>query len=157
MLDENKFLQYGYPRTVEDIKGITLHETGNIEMNAQQLRDFLNDVNKTSAGYHYVVDKDEVVQLMPDDWAVWHTGKAKDWGDRYTIAVSICSYLNNDDFALAEQRTIELVEQLKEEYHIRNDMVFFHADWNERTYCPKTWLDQYGNSINFVYERIKEV
>lgn len=34
MIDKKKFLQYGFKRGEKDIRGITLHETGNYEMNS---------------------------------------------------------------------------------------------------------------------------
>ena len=77
MIDQNKFKQYGYPRELSDIQGITLHETNNYEKNARQLHDWLNEECKTSQGTHYICDANEVVQVMPDDYAVYHTGKGK--------------------------------------------------------------------------------
>ena len=155
MLDENKFAQYGFPREESDIKGITIHETGNINMNAQEVQDYLNNECRTNAGYHYVVDKNEIVQLMPDDWAVYHTGKGKDFGCRYTIAVSICSSLNDEDYNQAQNRAISLIWNLQSKYHIGNDMVFFHQDFDQKAFCPKTILTRYGTSKNFVYQEIE--
>ena len=156
MLDENKFAQYGFPRSESDILGITIHETGNVDMNAQEVEDYLNNECKTSAGYHYVVDKDEIIQLMPDDWAVYHTGKGKDFGCRYTIAVSVCSSLNDDDYNEAQAKMIELIKALQLEHDIENDMVFFHQDFNQKSFCPKTILTRYGTSKNFAYQELRE-
>jgi len=156
MLDENKFNQYGFPREESDIKGITLHETGNLEMNAQQLHDFLNYENKTSQGVHYIVDCEQTIQAMPDDWAVYHTGKGMDWGNRYTIAIEICSYLSDEKYRQAEDRAISLIYNLQKKYHITEDMIFFHNDFNDKTYCPKTILNNYGTVKNFCYQRLEE-
>lgn len=155
MLDENKFEQYGFPREKKDIQGLTIHETGNYTMNAQQLHDFLNNENKTSQGVHYIVDKDSIIQAMPDDWAVYHTGKGKDWGCRYTIAIEICSYHSDDDYKKAEDRAISLIYDLQKKYRIDYDMIFFHQDFNERVFCPNKALIEYKTSKNFVYQRIE--
>ena len=155
MLDVNKFDQYGFPRTESDIQGITIHETGNIDMDAAAVQDYLNTECKTSGGYHYVVDSKEAIQLMPDDWAVYHTGKGKDWGCRYTIAVSICSSLSDEDYQAAQDRAVSLIEDLKEEYQIGNDMIFFHSDFAPQMYCPKTILDRYKTSKNFAYQELE--
>lgn len=109
MIDENKFNQYGFPRGEEDIKGITIHETNNYEMNAQELMEWLNKENKTSQGCHYLVDANEIVQVMPDDWAVYHTGKGKDWGNKFTIAIEICSSLSDEEYLKAEGRAVSLI------------------------------------------------
>lgn len=155
MLDENKFIQYGFPRDVEDIKGITIHETGNEKMNAQELFDFLNNENKTSQCYHYICDDTKTIQLMPNDWGVYHTGKGMDYGNRYTIAISICSNLNNEKYKLAQDRAVQLIKELMQEYNLTSDDIFLHFDFNERTYCPKTILRQYGSAKRFAYEEIE--
>lgn len=154
MIHENKFNQYGFPRSEKDILGITVHETGNTEMNAQQLHDYLDNECKTSQGVHYIVDHENTLQAMPDDWAVYHTGKGKDWGCRYTIAIEICSSLNNEQYIQAEDRAISLIWSLQKKYRIPMEMIFFHTDWDEQRYCPKTALDNYGSSKNFVYQKV---
>lgn len=155
MIDENKFPQFGFPRTVADIQGITLHETGNYEMNAQQLCDWMNTESKTSQGTHYFVDDTQTVQAMPHDWAVYHTGKGKDWGNCYTIAIEIVSSFSDEKYLTAEDRAVELIKQLQEQYHIPNDMIYFHHDFDERKHCPNRIIDTYGTSKNFVYQKLE--
>lgn len=156
MIDESKFNQYGFPRSEDDIQGITIHETNNVEMDAQQLHDYLNNECKTSQGCHYIVDDHEIVQVMPDDWAVYHTGKGKDFGCRYTIAIEICSSLSDKKYKEAEDRAISLIYSLQKKYRIPMDMIFFHQDFNNKTHCPNRILNEYGTSKNFVYQRIEE-
>ena len=154
MLPENKWEQYGFPRTEADICGITLHETGNTELNAEQLFDYYSNECKTSDGIHYLCDDEQTIQVMPDDWAVYHTGKGKDWGCRYTISIAICSSLNDEKYNQAQARAIDLIWLLQDTYNIPDSLIFFHNDWNEKAYCPKTALDRYGSSKNFVYQEI---
>lgn len=156
MIRESKWNQYGFPREEADIQGITIHETNNYEMDAQQLHDFLDEENKTSQGCHYIVDAKKTVQVMPDDWAVYHTGKAKDWGCRYTIAIEICSSLSDEVYKQAEDRAISLIYSLQKKYHIPFDMIFFHQDFNNRMHCPNRIINEFGTSKNFVYQRIME-
>lgn len=155
MIKENKWTQYGFPREETDIQGITLHETGNYEMNAQQLHDYLDNECKTSQGCHYIVDNEQTIQVMPDDWAVYHTGKGKDWGCRYTIAIEICSYLSDTEYKKAEDRAISLIYDLQKKYHIPTNMIFFHQDFNHKTHCPNRAIDEYKTSTNFVYQRVE--
>ena len=154
MIDENKWNQYGFQRSEEDIKGITLHETGEVDKSAEQIFNWLNNENKTSSGCHYIVDDVQTIQVMPDDWAVYHTGKGKDFGCRYTIAIEICSSLSDEKIRQAEDRLISLVYSLQKKYHIPIDMIFFHRDFNDRNYCPKTLIDEYKTSLNFAYQNL---
>ena len=156
MIDEKKFSQYGFPREESDIQGITIHETGNTEMNAEQLHEWLNSENKGSNGCHYICDDTQTLQVMPDTWAVYHTGKGKDFGCKYTLALELCSSLSDEKYLKAEDRAISLIYSLQKKYHIPMDMIFFHQDFNPKTYCPKTILNKYGTTKNFVYQRIEE-
>lgn len=153
MLPENKYAQYGFPRE-NSIQGITIHETGNVDMNAQQLFEYLRDVNKTSQGVHYICDDQETIQVMPDDWSVWHTGKGLDWGNRYTIAIEVCSSLSDEKYRAAQDRANGLIHELQERYSITDDFIFFHNTFNERVYCPKTLLDMYGSVKAFVMNEL---
>lgn len=154
MLDENKWLQYGFPREKKDILGITIHETGNVKMNAEELFDWFANVNKSSDGYHYICDDSQTIQVMPDDYGVYHTGKGLDWGNKYTIAIGICSSLSNEKYKTAQDRAIDIIRALQEKYSISDDMIFFHKSFNDRTYCPKTILDRYGNVKRFIMEEL---
>lgn len=156
MIDENKWPQYGFPRSEEDIKGITLHETGKTDMSAEDIFVWLNEENKTSSGCHYIVDDAQVIQAMPDDWAVYHTGKGKDFGCQYTIAIQVCSSLSGAKYRAAENQAISLIHSLQKKYQIPMNMIFFHQDFNNTAYCPKTMLDEYKTSKNFVYQKIEE-
>lgn len=157
MIDEKKWSQYGFPRNEEDIQGITLHETNNYEMNAQQLADWLENECKTSQGVHYICDDENTVQVMPDDYAVYHTGKGRDWGNRYTIAIEICSSLSDEKYKKAENRAISLIYELQKKYRIPMNMIFFHQDWDNNFYCPVRMLNEYKTSRNFIYQRLEEV
>lgn len=155
MIDSNKYIQYGFRRQTSDIKGITLHETGNYEMDAQELFNYLNTENLTSQGCHYIVDDTQTIQVMPLDWAVYHTGKGIDNGVKYTIAIEMCSTLDDAKYALTEQRAISLIQSLQTQYSITDDNIYFHQDWNKVVYCPRRALDTYGTSVGFVYDKIK--
>lgn len=155
MLKENRWNQYGFPREKKDIQGITIHETNNYEMDAQRLHDWLDNECKTSQGCHYIVDDVKIIQVMPDDWGVYHTGKGMDWGNRHTISVEIVSSLSNEKYSKAEDRAISLIYSLQKKYHIPTDMIFFHNDFNRKSYCPKTIMSNYETSRNFVSKRIE--
>lgn len=154
MIDENKYIQYGFPRNPIDIKGITIHETNNYDMNAQQLLDYLNNENKTPQGCHYICDSVQILQVMPNDWAIYHTGKGKDFACKFTIAIEICSNLNDELYKLAQDNAVNLIKDLMNEYNLTIDDVYLHNDFNEKAYCPRTILKQYGSAKRFALEEL---
>lgn len=156
MIREEKFLQYGVPRKEDDIQGITIHETGNIERNAESMFKYYDEECKIADCCHYICDDVQTIQIMPDNWMVYHTGKGKDWGNIHTIAIQICSSLNTEKYNLAQNRAIQLIKDLIKKYNIDLSMIFFHNDWDNRQYCPKTIKDKYETSKNFVESEIKE-
>lgn len=154
MIKENKYNQYGFLRSLNDIRGITIHETDNYNMNAQQIFDYLDNESKDSECCHYICDDEQTIQVMPNDWAVYHTKKGKDYGCKYTIAIQICSSINDEKFKMAKNRAIELIKELMQTYNISPDDIFFHNDFNSICYCPNTLLRKYGSSKRFVLEEI---
>ena len=155
MLDENKYLQYGVQRSTGDILGITIHESSNINDTAEDLMKWYNTECKSNTTYHYVVDSKGFQQLMPDDYALNHVGKYASWGDLYTIAIEICTTLSDEKFNSTLQNTIYLIKLLQETYNISDKMIFFHNDFNDRVYCPKTLLNKYGTAKIFVMEELQ--
>lgn len=156
MIKEQKWEQYGFPRQEKDVLGITIHETGNDNMSARQIFDFLENENKTSQGCHYLVDDNEVIEVMPIDYGVYHTGKGLDYGNRYTIAIEICSNINDDKYQQAQDKAVELIKELMLRYAIPKDSIFLHRDFNSTTYCPKTILRKYGSAKRFVIEELED-
>lgn len=154
MIDEKKYPQYGYKRT-ETIEGITLHTTGS-QASARELFNYLNEENKTSQGCHYLVDDKEVIEVMPLDWCVYHTGKGFDSGNNLTIAIEICSNIDEDKFKLATEKGVDLIITLMKKYGIKQDGFFFHNDFNNTTYCPAEFMEKYGSSRMFYLKEIIE-
>lgn len=154
MLPENKWPQFGKPRTEEDITCIVIHNTGNVELSARQLFDWLKDECRTSQGCTYLVDHEEIIQVLPDTWCVYNTGKGEDYAFHHGIAIEICDNLNDDLYNMGQDKAIGLIWSLQKKYRISTDMIFFHNDFSPRAYCPHVILDKYGNSKNFVYQEI---
>lgn len=154
MIDRNKYEQFGFERSQEDIQCIVLHNT-NSELSARQLFNWLNETS-SSQGTHYIVDCDEVVEVMPLDWGVYHTGKGMDFGNKYGIAIEICSNLNNEKYLDGETKAMELVKSLMNEYHLTKNDIYFHQDFNQTTKCPNDILTIYGNRKNFINSYFNE-
>lgn len=152
MLKREKWEQYG--QELHGIMyGITVHNTGS-DKSAAELFKWLEEENKTSQGCHYLVDENEVIQVMPLGWSVWHTGKAEDFGDLHTIAIEICRSQASDElYDQAEDKAVELMNYLFEKYGWDKTNVYFHQEFNERAYCPHKILDRYGTKAKWLKRR----
>lgn len=152
MLDKSKWAQYGQPRK-ESIKGITIHNTGNT-LKADELEQIMATTEQHYAT-HYFIDSAEVRQVMPLDYAVWHTGKGYDLGNMRTIAVEICESASDiETYKKAQARAIKLINDLLEQYNLDKSCIFFHSDF-DNIYCPHRILDIYRTKDNFIKEEFK--
>lgn len=147
MLDRAKWEQFGIERT-ESVKGVTLHNTHN-ELSAKENAELM--ANSTDhLGTHFFVDEKEVIQMMPTEWCVWHTGKGYDLGNMRTIAIEICrSICDEETYLKAQNKAIELAKELLIQYKLTKADVFFHNDFST-TYCPHRILDIYRTKKNFL-------
>lgn len=145
----SKLEQYGYEGL--EVKGITIHNSG-LRESAKEIFDLL-ETTTTSGGCHFLVDESEVIEVMPLSWCAYHTGKAKDWGNDFTIAIEICRSQESEELYFnAQKRAVRLIKKLKKQYNLTNDDIYFHNDFNRKTYCPHKILDYYGNKKTFIKE-----
>lgn len=130
--------QFGYEGL--EVKGITIHNTGNTLSAEENLN--LMATTKTSQGTHYFIDEHSIVQAMPTDWCVYHTGMGNDWACQHTIAIEICrSQSQAETYRLAEENAVKFVKSMLKKYKLTKDDIYFHIDFNQRTYCPHRILD----------------
>lgn len=138
---ENKE-QFGYYGL--DVKGICVHNTGNTLSAGENYALMCN--TKTSQGTHFFIDEHNVVQAMPLDWCVYHTGMANDWACKHTIAIEICrSQSQLETYKLAEENAVKYIKGLMREYGLDTKDIYFHIDFNQRTYCPHRILQDDGS------------
>lgn len=122
------------------IRGICIHNTGNA-LTAQENYDIMAS-SSGNAGCHFFVDENKVIQAMPLNYCVYHTGMGKDWACRHCLAIEICRSRSSAElYAAAEANAVEFVKGLMERYSLSNEDLYFHIDFNERTYCPHRILD----------------
>ena len=146
MINESKFKQFGEPR--QDIKCIVIHNTGST-LSARELFDYLQN-SKDSRGCHYLVDDEEVIQVMPLDHTAWNTGVARDYGNIYGIAIEICTNKDKVKYLKGQDKAIELIKSLMDEYGLTKDDIYFHNDFLKNFNCPSTILQLYKNKKNFI-------
>jgi N-acetylmuramoyl-L-alanine amidase len=135
---------------------ITVHTTGNKakSANAENHRRYLHrmstDPFSPYAGYHFVVDDKEIIQLLPIsiDGAVgesgWHSGdgSGSKSGNRTSIGIEICENVDGD-FDKAENNAKKLIRYLMERCEIPHKNVFPHKHWSGKD-CPKPILNRKG-------------
>ena len=148
MISESKWKQYGLPDA--EIKGIVIHNTNNQLWSAERLEKWLEEENRTSASCHFLVDHKEVRQVMPTTWSVWNTGSGMDFGNLHCIAIEICSNPSEELYLQGQDRAIELIKQLMEEFDLKEGDIYFHRDFQPNINCPAQILKLYGNRQNFL-------
>lgn len=147
MIDENKYTQYGEDGL--DVQGIIIHNTSS-PLSARELFKYLNEECKTSQGTHFFIDHNEVVEVMPLTWRTYTTGKGQDWAFNHCIAIEICSNISDELYLQGEERAVELIKSLMEEYGLSENDIYFHMDFNERYHCPNDILNKYTNKNEFI-------
>lgn len=132
----------------ESVKGITIHNTGN-KMSAKEHEKLMSE-SKQHFATHFFVDENEIIQVMPLDWSVWHTGKGLDMGNTRTIAIEICRSMSDlETYKKAQANAIALVKELLKTFHLTNDNIYFHQNFSD-VYCPHRILDLYKTRKNFI-------
>ena len=152
MIKESKWNQFGAEGL--EVQGIVIHDT-NSKLSARDLFNWLDDECTTSQGCHFLIDDKENIPVMPENWKTWSTGKGNDYAFNHCIAVEICDCSDPEARAIAEKRAIRKIKALMKKYNLDKNRLYFHYEFNERTYCPHLLLDKYGTKKNFVEENFK--
>lgn len=148
MLDINKWSQYG--KEGLEPTCITIHNTGNYDMTARKLFDYLNNECLTSQGCHFLVDDKEIIEVMPLNWKTYHTGKGEDYAFNNSIAIEICSNLDDELYLKGQENAIRLIKNYMDKFNIPKEEIYFHIDFNPTTYCPCNILDLYKTKEIFL-------
>ena len=148
MLDEKRWPQYGKDGLTP--KAITIHNSGNYDMTAKDIFNYLNTESKTSECFHYIIDDKETMEVLPLHWKTYHTGKGEDYAFHNSIAIDICSNLDDALYLKGQGQAIVLIKRLMAIYEIPLTEIYFHIDFNNTTYCPCNILDLYKTKENFL-------
>lgn len=131
------------------VKGITIHNTGN-DLPASELYEILKKDNQLNY-CHYLVDENEVINTLSEEYEAIHTGKGFDFGNRFTIAIEICrSQSDGDTYLTAEKNAVKLIKKLMKKYKLTTNDLYFHIDFNEQSKCPHRILKNYKTKENFI-------
>lgn len=137
-----KLVRYNFSsRNGEEIKYITIHDTGNADRGANAEAHFiLHNRADRGASAHYFVDDTEILRIIRDEDKSWHCGDGKGKNgitNENSIGIEMC--INSDgDFLKTYKSTIELVKYLMQKYNIPLDRIVRHYDASGKI-CPNIW------------------
>lgn len=148
------------PETPLKPSEICIHNTGNSGRgaDAEAHRRYLHNMGKLQpkdtgyASYHFIVDHDSIIQLLPLDECAWHTGdgSGSKSGNRNAIGVEICenSDMTPAQYAQAEENAVALTAYLMKELGIKIEKVKPHQAYSGK-YCPRVILKRDGSFSKF--------
>lgn len=136
-----------------EVKGITIHNT-NRDESANELYEEFKKQKKYNL-CHYLVDEENVIQTLSEEYEASHTGKGYDFGNRFTIAIEICRSTCEDELYLkAQSRAIKLIKKLMKKYKLSEKDIYFHNDFDNHKYCPHKIFELYKTKEEFINEFI---
>ena len=159
----NKFSR---PRSkMAAVKGVIVHWTANAGATADNHYRFFEHNNNRYAGAHYFVDKNKIVQLIPENETTYHAnetgyskiGKFEGYksSDGYrgnanscTIGVEMCVERNGTIHANTIKQTIELIKDINRRHNLSVDDVYRHFDVTGKL-CPKPFVNDQLSYQNF--------
>lgn len=146
-LDDNQYnRRYKLPAPMAKIKTVTIHNTAGY-ISAMEERDRVNNLrNNVSLSFHYAVDENKAVQLVPLNIHTWHAGDgAKGEGNLYSISIEICRSLCEGEkeqlYRRAEENAVILAAHLLDAHNLPISALRKHQDWSGKN-CPHKILDE---------------
>ncbi|MCC5910271.1 MAG: N-acetylmuramoyl-L-alanine amidase [Clostridiaceae bacterium] len=124
------------PGTKGDMQWITIHNTANPNSTAQNERDYVAR-REDNVGFHYAVDDQEAIAIIPEDEVAWHTGTRE--GNRTSIGIEICE---SGDQKKTWQNAVGLTAKILKERGWKTDRIRTHKSWSGKN-CPRKLLDQW--------------
>lgn len=141
-------------------EAICIHNTANDAPAENEARYVHNNPDATS--YHFAVDDNKAIQILPLDRNGWHAGDgAFGAGNRKSIGIEICySKSGGKRFEKAQENAAELTAYLLHEYKWGMDesRITKHEDYMKK-HCPHRTLDDYGWEyfINLVKDKYNKL
>lgn len=117
-----------------DLKGITIHSTGNASSTAAGERAWLenpdnNDADRLSVAWHLCIDENTCIMAIPLDEYTAHANS----GNSTTFGIEICESGNREKTL---DRAATLVAQLMIKYGFTMKNIYRHYDWGGKI-CPR--------------------
>ena len=146
-LDDNQYnRRYKLPAPMAKIKTVTIHNTAGY-ISAMEERDRVNNLrNNASVSFHFAVDEDKAVQLVPLNIHTWHAGDgARGPGNSESIGVEICRSQCRGpagwQYRRSEENAEILAAALLRHFRLTAEELRMHQDWSGK-YCPHRLLEE---------------
>ncbi|EGT3617092.1 enterotoxin [Clostridium perfringens] len=124
-------------------KYIVIHDTDNRKTgaNAMANRNYFANHPNAKASAHYIVDEDNIVQALENNWKGWHIGDGNNpnINNSTTIAIELCVNKGNN-FDKTLENGIELTKYLMSKYNIPAENVVMHRDASGKT-CSRMMIE----------------
>ncbi len=139
-------LQHKLPGPFPDVRSVTVHNTAE-PLSARQERDRVSSRRDgKSVSFHFAVDENEAVQLLPLNVHAWHAGDgSRGEGNLTSIAIEICRSQcygdSEEQYRRAEKNAAILAAWLLDLYGLPDSALKKHQDWSGK-FCPHRILSE---------------
>lgn len=132
------------PGKFKKVQYITIHNTAE-PFSAAQERDRVNSRrDDKSVSFHFAVDENEAVQIMPLDTRGWHAGDGGGPGNAASIGIEICRSQCRDGagwrYRRAEANAVKLAARLLRDFDLPVEALRTHQSWSGK-FCPHRILE----------------
>lgn len=133
---------------------VTIHNTANPTSTALNERSWLlNPTNKRQASWHYAVDQNHAVLVIPEKEIAWHAGNAT--GNTSSIGIEVCESGNQDT---VWANAVGLAANILYQYGFGVERLTTHNRWSGKN-CPNLILSrwtQFAADVGATIESLKK-
>lgn len=145
-------------RKLATIGYITMHQTGVIDVKANNFHRSLKRENGTNGGrqasWHFSVDDIEIYQEVDMSWETWHAGNST--GNKNSISIEMCMWNDKEKQRKTYDNAARLVAQLMKQYKIPLNKVVQHNHWSGKD-CPQFLRsNKHGYNWNWFIDLVKK-
>lgn len=149
---------YGSQRSLDSIRFIVIHYTGNDGDTDEANGKYFNGANR-GASAHYFVDDDSVTVVVPDNFVAYHCGTKntyyhKTCRNSNSIGIEMCDTQKNGVYDLSSKtraNVVALTKELMKKYNIPISNVVRHYDVTHKK-CPAYFVDNVAEWNKFLKE-----
>jgi|GEM_PF-1608187 len=141
----NRQHKFGGP--MNGVNYITIHNTAE-PFSAWHERCRVNNSQEgvKAVSFHFAVDENGAVQLLPLDQCGWHAGDGRGNGNMHSLAIEICRSAcygpNESLYRRAEANAVLLAAWLLDCYGLPDKALKKHQDWSGK-FCPHRILEEH--------------
>ena len=144
-------------RLLNSIGSVTIHNTGLVDVKANNFHRALKTQNSLSNGrqasWTFTVDDKEIYQETKINWETWHSGTTT--GNRNSISIEICMWSNKEQQRKSYENAAILTAMLLKQYKLDINKVFQHNKWSGKN-CPQFLREnKHGYNWSWFLGRVK--